>query len=222
MRGPILGNGFFAQVEDIALVRFQHDVFVAEVIELHRIEVVAATIDRYVRAPIIRHALIHQRTPEIDVAQPIRAAAKGRFDGGLGDISLRPVVFCVNRHAAVGKRQDGVRLRTLARDEAKLALGDDVDALQIRQRGFQRYGPMFLERIEGELHILCGDRFAIVPAGVRTQLEYHPSVVLVHVDAFGKAPIGTGRLVGGRFEQPLEIDVPRAAEVHAGGDTAFL
>jgi hypothetical protein len=60
-----------------------------------------------------------------------------------------------------------------------------LDAADILVKALEERPPVLLDRVEGELEIVGGDRLAVVPAGLGPKVEDDPALVVRILGAFG-------------------------------------
>ncbi len=167
-RSPSLGAVLGAPVDIVALERLERDGGVAEILEAHLVEVVAADVDVEVLAPIVLHALVNDRAAGDELLDPVGATAERRLEPGGADVALVAVrCRCLPTSASAarraGRRSAAARGCPAVEGECDFALAGLLGLGHVPVVG-RVLRVMLLERLQREDHVVDGDRLAVVPA----------------------------------------------------------
>ena len=218
---PILGDAFAAEGDDAFLGGFPRHGVVAEVLEDDALVVVLAAHARHVPAPVVVDALVHDAAAELEVGDAVGAAAEGRFDGGLGDVALRPVVGGEDRQVADAQTRGGIAERGIRDVDRHFAVAHLLGASEVPEPGADRRRCVVYDEVDGVENVRRGHRHAVVPAGVRVDAHLEPAVVRRGFE-FAESRVLCGRVVVARFQDAVEEIDARADEAVARGVDAFL
>jgi len=192
--GPDFRRIFGAEIESTGFEGFDRDRGVAVIVIPDHIEIIAADVDRQILAPIIRDPFIGDIPVGLEFLDPVGTAAQRRFQGGLGKITGFPVMFRQHRQLA----DDQGQFPVFARLEGEL----DGAPVQLFRFGHAavvkpvKGRPFCEQNVEGPDHVIGGDRFAVVPAGIPAQGEFDPGAVFGGFHGFGQQTVLGKRLVG--------------------------
>ena len=205
---PVLRHVLHVEVDHVALHGFRLHAVVGKVVELHDVEVEAASHHRQVRAPVVGDALPANPAPDLEILDPVRAGAKRRLHRRLGDVAGLPVVLGNDRHLADADGQQRVVAGTFSDAKENLAPVQHFDGLDgLQRRAHRRRGLVSVHAV-GVGHVVDGERLAVVPTRAVADLEGDPGAVLRHRHALGQAPIPRRRFVRRLGEQRIVQEVP--------------
>ena len=214
--GPVLRDALFVEVELPGLEGFQGDGQVAVGIYNHGIEVVEAAIDRQVPRPVILDRLVAYRAPRVDLGDAVRAAAQRRFQAGLAEVAAGPPVFGQDRQLAEYQRQFAVARALEVEAHAQAVLGHHL--VDVRIVVAVHRVALAHQALEGEHHVLGGDRRAVVEACLRAQVEAHEALLRVFLDLFREQSVLGERLVQGVEGQGVVDQVDLRSRIALGNE----
>ena len=214
LQRPGLGLVLVVIIDVAGLEGLADDGIVTEVLIADALEVGAPAIDRQVLAPPVLDPLDHDVAAGLEVDDAVGAAAERRLQGGLLEVALLglPVVLRQDRHLADDQRQlpvAGLGERELDPPLAELLRARDaavVESVEGMSLG--------LERLERPDHVVHGDRLAVVPARLGSQVEDHPGTILRPFDGLGDEAVFGERFVAAMGQQRLHG--PAGARVALG------
>ncbi len=195
--GPVLGLVLDVEIEFADLERFEGHCAVAIELHLDPVEVVLAAVDRQIGAPPVADALEHHLPARLHPADPVRAAAQGRFEGGGLEVPVLPVVL--RQHGQFAEAQDQQRIVGRLEYEANAVAVEDIDAAHPLQARPVAWMTVLEQQTIGEGDIVGGNRLAIVKTGRIAQVEDDPAAIVRVLDRFGDQSVGRGRFVTGRI-----------------------
>ncbi len=97
---PLLGDVLDPQIVGARLERLQRHGDVAVIVVAQATEIIQTPIDRQILAPVVRIALVHDKTSRLEPLDPVRAAGDRRFQGRHAKIAVSPVFLGKHRHLA--------------------------------------------------------------------------------------------------------------------------
>src|SRR5690606_22903134 len=193
--GPVAGLVVEVDVELAGLEGFEGDVVVPVELDLHPVKVVLAAVDRQVPAPVILHPLEHQPPPGGHLGDAVGAAVERRFEGGVAEAAVPPVVFGQNRQLTQPENEQ--RVVRLPENEADAVAAEDVDALDFLQHGAVVGVTLFAQQPITEGYVVCRDCPTVMKASLGSEVEYYPAAVVRELQTFGDQTIGRVRFVAG-------------------------
>ena len=209
--GPVLGAVLGPPVDGVGLERFERDGGVAEIFEPQLVEIVAADLDVEIRAPIVLHALVDDLAAGRKILDAVGAGAERRLERGGADVAFLAVLVGALPPMLGQDVELADDLRQLAvagtiEREGDLAIAgffhlDDVAIIGGELR------TVFLERIEGEDHVIRRDRLAVVPFRFRAQPIGGRGEVVRIAHRLGDEPVFARHFVERRHEQRVVDEV---------------
>ena len=220
--GPILRLVFDAHIDDTGLVGLTLNADVGEIVHFDDVEVIASTVHRDIRAPVVLDAAkLHVAADDV-VGDPVRAAAQRWLHRRARRVTFAPIMLRQGKQVADANQHAAASSGSRGDIEADLQLAHHGCANHRPQHHSNGGGCMGFELVEGELHVLRGNRHAIVPARLGANAKRDPRQVVGNGHAFRQAHVIRCGFVSGLLEQPIVDEiVTRTGRCDTGGRPAL-
>ena len=198
-RCPVARSIFLAQVDDAGFHRLQRGGAIAEIIETHLAEIIAATVHGQILGPVFVAALVGYIFSGLEGLHLVRSRAQWRLERRLGEIDLRIIGLGENRQP--GKRQRQVTRAAAVEAIAKLMRGQHVAGFDILDGDPDALVALGGQHFEAVADIISRDGTAIGKLCFLAQVEGDAFVVVCNIGRFRDKSIhGVGLVVGARHQ----------------------
>ena len=185
------------------LQRLDHDRAVAEIFDSNLVKIVAPYPHGQAAPPIVRHALIDDRTAFVHPRHAVGPTAQRRLERDT--IELPVLVMGLRENRELGSNDERqLAVLGVAEGDPDPAGIEHLGACDLRENDPVIGVAMRLQRLDGEHDVLGGDRRAVMPTGLGPKVEDFPGAIGADLDARRDQPIGRIGLIERALEQGLE------------------
>ncbi|MNS62661.1 hypothetical protein D3C72_957300 [compost metagenome] len=213
--GAVDGVAFGIEVDVALLEGLEHGGDLQEIGHADLVVIVEANLARNVLAPIIRIAL-----PDDSFARPqgldsVWTRADDCAEAGLFEFFRIDRMFWQDRGGG-GENERRFAVGLVVEGETHAAITDLFQLRHPVQTAVEGRAAFFLQKIEGEDHVICGHRLAVGPFCLRVDVELDEASLLIPLHCFGQQAVKAERLIAGAqhqgfVEKIAEFRVPDAA-----------